>query len=164
MLSGPVGAGKTRVARELIALLPGPLTCIEGDTFWPFIAKAETRSAREIFPVLMRAMTAAALPFARSGFDVLLDFSIPPNFLDTARKILKEVPLDFVVLRPSVAVCEARAAGRAEGKIADYAPYREFYALFDGAERYTISDDEADAAALAARIRERLSAGKFRVA
>jgi hypothetical protein len=46
-----------------------------------------------------------------------------------------------------MAVCEARAAGRAEGKIADYAPYREFYALFDGVERYTICDDEADAAA-----------------
>jgi adenylate kinase family enzyme len=56
MLSGPVGAGKTRVARELIALLPGPLSYIEGDTFWPFIAKAETRSAKEISPVLIREM------------------------------------------------------------------------------------------------------------
>jgi chloramphenicol 3-O-phosphotransferase len=162
-LSGPVGAGKTTVARELIALLPGPLSYIEGDAFWAFIAKAEKRSRREIFPVLMRAMTAAALPFARSGFDVLVDFSIPPELLGTARKILKDVPLDFVVLRPSVAVCEARAAGRAEGKIADYAAYREFYALFEGAERYTICDAEADASLLAARICEGLSAGKFRV-
>lgn len=163
MLSGPIGAGKTTVARELIAQLPEPISYIEGDTFWSFIAKTERRSRREDFPVIMRAMTAAALPFARSGFDVLLDFSISPEFLPTARKILKEVPLDYVVLRPSVAVCEARAAGRSEGKIADYAAYREFYLLFDGAKRYTICDDAADAAVLAARIREGLNAGKFRV-
>ena len=163
MLSGPVGAGKTTVARELIARLPEPLSYIEGDTFWSFIAKAEKRSRIENFPVIMRAMTAAALPFARSGFDVLIDFSIPPEFLATARKILKEVALDYVVLRPSLAACEARAAGRSEGKIADYAAYREFYLLFDAAEHYTIRDEGADAAALAARIREGLSAGRFRV-
>lgn len=163
MLSGAVGSGKTTVARELIALLPGPLSYIEGDTFWSYIAKGEKRSRREDFPVIMRAMTAAALPFARSGFDVLLDFSIPPEFLPTARKILKEVALDYVVLRPSLAACEARAAGRSEGKIADYAAYREFYLLFDGAERYTICDDTADATLLATRIREGLTAGKFRV-
>lgn len=162
MLSGPVGAGKTTVARELIAQLPGAISYIEGDTFWSFIAKTEKRDHRENFPVIMRAMTAAALPFARSGFDVLLDFSIPPQFLPTARKILKEVDLDFVVLRPSLAVCEARAAGRSEGKIADYTAYREFYLLFDGAERYTICDDRADAMLLAMRIREGLTAGKFR--
>ena len=33
MLSGPVGAGKTTVARELIAIMPGPLSYIEGDAF-----------------------------------------------------------------------------------------------------------------------------------
>ncbi|HEV2420868.1 MAG TPA: hypothetical protein VGS59_04080 [Candidatus Acidoferrales bacterium] len=163
MLSGPVGAGKTTVARELITQLPGPVSYIEGDTFWSFIAKGERRDRREAFPVITRAMTAAGLPFARSGFDVLIDFSIPPEFLPTARKILKEVTLDFVVLRPSLAACEARAAGRSEGKIADYTAYREFYLLFHGAERYAICDDAADAALLAARIREGISAGKFRV-
>jgi len=35
------------------------------------------------------------------------------------------VPLDYVVLRPSETVCEARAASRTEGVIADYGPYRE---------------------------------------
>lgn len=164
MLSGPVGAGKTTVARELIKLLPGPLAYMEGDTFWSFIAKSEKRGAREHFPVIMRAMTAASLPFVRSGFDALIDFSIPPEFLPTARKILKDATLDYILLRPSLAVCEARARERSEGKIADYSVYREFYALFEGAERHTICDDEADAALLAARIRDGLGAGKFRVA
>ncbi|MGH9737153.1 MAG: AAA family ATPase [Candidatus Acidiferrales bacterium] len=163
MLSGPVGAGKTTVARELIPTLAGPVSYIEGDTFWSFIAKAENRSRRENFPVIMRAMTAAALPFARSGFDVLIDFSVPPEFLDTARKILKEVPLDYVVLRPSQTVCEERAASRAEGRITDYTPYRSFYSLFEAAARYAVCEDEAEAAIVAARIRDGLSAGTFRV-
>ncbi|WP_158926414.1 AAA family ATPase [Acidisphaera sp. S103] len=163
MLSGPIGAGKTTVARELIAILPEPLSYIEGDTFWSFIKKTKAGDRRENFRIIMRAMTAATLPFARSGYDVLLDFSIPPAFLNTARVILKDVPLDYVLLRPSQAVCEARATGRAEGKIVDYTPYRDFYALFEGADRYTLQDDEAEAPIVASRIREALGAGAFRV-
>jgi Chloramphenicol phosphotransferase-like protein len=101
-LSGPIGAGKTAVGKALLALLPGPLSYIEGDTFWSFIRKAGDRGLRDNFPVLVRSMTAAAVPFARSGFRVLIDFSIPPTYVDTARKILKEVPFDFVLLRPSL--------------------------------------------------------------
>jgi hypothetical protein len=84
-------------------------------------------------------MTAAAIPFARFGFDVLLDVSFPPEFLATARKILKEVSLDFVILRPSLTACESRAAGRAEGAIPDYGPYRSFYSLFEAAGRFGTS-------------------------
>ncbi|HEX5244907.1 MAG TPA: AAA family ATPase [Tepidisphaeraceae bacterium] len=163
LLSGPVGAGKTTVARELIPLLAEPVAYIEGDTLWAYIARSGQRSRRENFVVIMRSMTAAALPFARTGFNVLLDFSIPPDFLPTAGKILKEVPFDFVVLRPSQAVCESRAASRAEGRIVDYGPYRDFYALFIGAERFTIEDDQADCAALAAHIHDGLDQGLFRV-
>jgi chloramphenicol 3-O-phosphotransferase len=162
MLSGPVGAGKTTVGRLLLPFLDGPWAYLEGDTFWSFIAKPDNRSPRENFQVIMRSMTAAAIPFARSGFDVLLDFSIPPNFLPTARKILKEVPLDFVALCPSVVTCARRAAERPEGKIEDYEPYRSFYALFENASTASICDDEATAETLAARIREGLAAGQFR--
>ena len=40
LLSGPVGAGKSTVARELIASLPDPIAYVEGDKFWFFIARA----------------------------------------------------------------------------------------------------------------------------
>jgi len=163
MLSGPVGAGKSTVARELLSILSGPVSYIEGDTFWSFIHKSKSRDRRENFRVISRSMTAAAVPFARSGYDVVLDFSIPPEFLKTAQIIVKEIPLDYILLRPSQPVCEARAASRAEGKIANYEPYRDFYSLFDGAERHVISDDVADAAAIATRIREGISSGVFRV-
>lgn len=115
------------------------------------------------FPVLMRSMTAAAVPFARSGFRVLIDFSIPPAFIDTARKILKEVPFDFVLLRPSFEVCAQRATTRKEGAISDYVMLKSFYRRFEEANIESICDDHSDPESLARRIAEGLNQGRFRV-
>jgi adenylate kinase family enzyme len=166
ILSGPVGAGKSTVAKELVSSSPHPTAYIEGDTFWSFIAKgAESHKRYDNFKLIMRSMTAAALPYALSGYEVVLDFSIPPWFLDAALKIarLREVPLDYVVLRPSETVCAARAAARTEGRISDYTRYHDLYTDFDEAERYTIRDDTSNAASIAVRIREELNAGRFRI-
>jgi adenylate kinase family enzyme len=166
ILSGPVGAGKSTVARELVASAARLCAYIEGDTFWSFIAKGAAGQGRhQHFKVSMTAMMAAAVPYAVADYEVILDFSIPPWFIKTAQAVAKvrDVPIDYVVLRPSEKVCAARAAARGEGKIADYTPYRELYASFDEGARYTIADDTDEAAAVAARIRAGLEAGKFRV-
>ena len=166
LLSGPVGAGKSTIARELVACSPAPVAYIEGDKFWSFIAKEAVGQPRhKNFKTIMLAMTAAAVPYAMAGYEVILDFSIPPWFLDTARKVasVRNVPLDFVVLRPSEKVCAARAAARTEGAIPDYAPYHDLYADFDGTDRHTVQDDKGSAAAIAARIRKGLNEGAFRL-
>jgi adenylylsulfate kinase-like enzyme len=163
-MSGPIGAGKSTVAQELLPLLPAPLIYIEGDVFWSFIQKEGARVQRDSFPVLVRSMTAAALPFARSGYRVLIDFSIPTGFIDTARKILKEVPFDFVLLRPSLETCMKRAATRKEGAITDSARIKNFYPLFEDGIVNPICDDTADPASLAHRIVKGLDEGKFRIA
>ena len=144
-------------------MLPAPLSYIEGDTFWSFITKGGERGLRDNFPVLMRSMTAAAVPLARSGFRVLIDFSIPPTYVDTARKILKEVPFDFVLLRPSLQVCADRAASRQEGPINDYAMLKNFYARFEEGSVEPICDDHADPESLARTIADGLNQGRFRV-
>jgi adenylylsulfate kinase-like enzyme len=163
ILSGPVGAGKTTVAKELVKMLPEPISYIEGDKFWSFIAKSD-RNRNENFRVIIRAMLATARPFARSGYDVLVDFSIPPEVVNiAATKILKEVPLDYIVLLPSIKTCEGRAANRADGAINDYSQYRSFYELFEGVESNTIRNDEATVQQLTAQITHELNGGRFRI-
>jgi hypothetical protein len=162
ILAGPVGAGKTTIARELLRLLPSPVSYIEGDTFWSFVEKPHSADRREVFHVIMRAMTASAIPFARTGYEVLIDFSIPPQSLGTARKIVKEVPLNYVVLLPSLTICAARAASRPRGRIVDYTSYRDFYALFAAPSPYVVPDDgEAAPAVIARLIYDGLGGGKF---
>ena len=163
MLSGPVGAGKTTVARELIAISPAPLYYIEGDTFWSHFVHPDIEARKERFRLLMRSVTAASIPLARSGYQVLLDFSFPIVFLETARKILKDIPLDFVMLRPSLAACEQRAAARPKGKIADYSVYRDFYTMFEGLPQHEVGDVDANPTYIARRIRDGLDQGTFRL-
>ena len=167
LLSGPIGAGKSTVALELIKSAPGPVAYIEGDKFWSFIVKSVSNQARhKNFKMIMTAMTTAAVPYVLAEYEVILDFSIPPWFLETASKVVKykDLSLDFVVLRPSLEVCATRAASRIEGVIADYNPYKELYSSFDEAKQYMINDDISSASIVASRIREDLSAGTFRIA
>jgi tRNA uridine 5-carbamoylmethylation protein Kti12 len=166
ILSGPVGAGKTTVAKELVAISKAPLAYIEGDKFWFFIAKAErAQIAEKNFRMIMRSMVAAAIPYALNGYETIVDFSLPPWFLDTALKMAnyRDIPLDYVVVRPSIEICATRAATRTDGTIKDYKRLRELYKDFDEAEPNTIADDEADASTVAKMIRQGLDEGKFRL-
>jgi chloramphenicol 3-O-phosphotransferase len=162
ILSGPIGAGKTAVSKELISLWSGPLGYIEGDQFWPFLVKRAEGDRREDFRVIMRAMTLAAGSLARTGYDVLLDFSIPPHFISAAQKILRDAPLHYIVLRPPIEVCAARARDRAEGKITKYD--RGFYALFAADARHMVEPDNGESPkAIAEIFYAGLKEGSFRV-
>lgn len=163
LLSGPVGAGKTTVAKELIAISPGPVVYIEGDTFWRYIVKSGAgHNIHTNFRMIMTAMVAAARPMAAYGYEVIVDFSFPPWFLDTARKVIKEkAPLHYIVIRPSEKVCMERAAARSEGAIPGYSRYHDLYTLFDQAQCYIIADETASPAIIAKYVREAIDGGMF---
>jgi adenylate kinase family enzyme len=163
-LSGPVGAGKTTVARQLVAISPPPVAYIEGDAFWPIIAKSTPDKSRlDHFKTILRAMTRAASAFARDGYEVIVDFSTPPGFVDALPAKMPETTIDYVVLFPSQAVCAERAANRAQGVILDYAPYMALYSAFEEGEGFMIRNDDLNPADAAARIREGLNTGKYRI-
>jgi len=159
-----VGAGKTAVAHQLVRSPEGPTAYIEGDLYWRFIVKPRRDGdAARAFRTVMRAMIASARHFKRDGYDVVLDFSIPPWYLDATRALLTGEPFDYVVICPSEAVCASRAALRDEGRIDDYAPYRDLYLSFDPEDRHAIADDESDPETIARLVRSSLSSGCFRV-
>ncbi len=163
IISGPVGAGKTTVAAALVKYLPGPLIYVEGDTFWNHVYNLEGVGPYKTFRAVMRAMTSASVAYALSGYDVVLDFSIPPWFLDTVKKIAgaRGVKTDYVVVCPSEPTCADRARSREEGKIEAYERYSELYADFKDSPTEAIKDDSGDASSIATEIAEGLNAGKF---
>jgi chloramphenicol 3-O-phosphotransferase len=162
ILAGPIGAGKTAVSKELIALWSAPLAYIERDQFWPFLVKRAQGDRREDLRVIMRAMTSAAGSLAGTGYDVLLDFSIPPAFLPTAQKILRDASLNTIVLRPPLEICAARARDRTEGKITKYD--RGFYALFAADARHVVAPDNCESPkAIAEILSEGLKKGRVQV-
>jgi hypothetical protein len=85
----------------------------------------------------------------------------PPAFLPTAQKILSDAPLDYIVPRPPLEVCAARARDGAEGKIAKYD--RGSYALFAAEERHVVSNESDSPKAIAEIIFKGLMEGRFRV-
>jgi len=166
ILSGPVGAGKTTVARELIRSAVQPTVYIEGDKFWFFIVKGDKTIGRKTnFKTIMMSMVAASVPYALNGYEVILDFSIPPWFLDTVRKIVeaRNIPLEYIILRPGENVCAQRAAQRPEGNISDYSPYHDFYLDFVEADKYSVCDDFGPAKSVADKINNGRREGLFRV-
>ena len=89
--------------------------------------------------------------------------AVAQELVETARKILKEVRFDFVLLRPSLEVCVERASSREAGAIKDHTRMKNFYALLEDGSIEAISDDNADPSSLAQRIAKGLEQGRFRV-
>ncbi len=163
VISGPIGAGKTTVAKALVKASPPPLAYIEGDDFWRYLAKPRPGGPRRNLQAIMRAMFRAAAAIAADDYEAILDFSMPPAFVRAAAARIPDKPVHYVELRPALEVCASRAANRSEGVIPDYAPYADFYDAFDAEDRFVIRNDTRDPADVAVEIRAGLADGRFRV-
>ncbi|HEY4929266.1 MAG TPA: AAA family ATPase [Acidimicrobiales bacterium] len=121
VVTGPPGAGKTTIA-PLVARRADPSVCLESDWFWTTIANGFVppyrTEAHEQNATVVRAFAAAASALAAGGYTVVLEGIVGPWFLhlvveECARH---EVPLSYVVLRPSRAVALTRATSRVDEK------------------------------------------------
>ncbi len=162
VISSPIGAGKTTVARALVEASPPPLAYIEGDDFWRYLAKPRTGGPRRNLRAIMPAMFRAAAAIAADDYEAILDFSIPPAFVKTASTRLTNTPAHYVELRPALAVCAARSQPR-RGRHRRYAPYADFYDAFDAEDRFVIRNDAGEPANVVAEIRSGLAEGRFRI-
>jgi hypothetical protein len=165
ILSGPPGAGKSTVAKALVNSSTAPTVYIEGDTFWHFIVNRGTgapKSRATMGRVVMKSMMLAANPYARGGFETIVDFSIGPWFLGLFKPWIKDIRVDYFILCPSEEVCAKRAGLREEGARHDHELFVAFSELGEF-ETYAIRNDDSDAEELARIIHEGVTSGRHKL-
>lgn len=118
LITGPMAAGKSTVARLLAARFPRGVH-LEGDLFRRSIVTGREEVTPDLAPEAMeqlrlryRLAAAAADTYADAGFTVALEDVVAGPLLGDYRTMIRSRPCHVVVLLPSVEALAAREAGR----------------------------------------------------
>jgi hypothetical protein len=174
LLSGPPGAGKTTVGR-IVASKCSRSACIQSDWFWSTIVNGHVPPWEAIADrqnqVMIRSALASAVRMADGGYSTVLEGIIGPWYFNLVRDELAmcSVGVSYVVLRPDVDACLARATGRvADGPehrdaLTDEGPIRHMwneFAHLGDYEHCVVDSSVFEPAATADRVCERLRDGR----
>ncbi|HEY8546241.1 MAG TPA: AAA family ATPase [Acidimicrobiales bacterium] len=158
VVTGPPGAGKSTVARELADRAERSVL-VEGDRFFAFLARGAIEpwrpESREQNTVVTVAAGAAAGAYARGGYTTVYDGVLGPWFLSTFGGATGLDRFDDAVLLPPADVCVERVATRVGHEFTDEPATRKMHADFAEAvgevpARHVLRDLPASPAEVAA--------------
>ena len=138
IVTGSPGAGKTRFCRHAAKTHPRGLHLVS-DVFYTFPAHPISPvlpESREQNAAVIAAATRAAAAFASRGYAVFLDGIVGPWFLPVVAAELEStaIPVEYVVLRVSLAEAIRRATTRAQP--GPEAVVRHMHAAFENLGAY----------------------------
>lgn len=126
LVSGPAGAGKSSVARQLAQASAHECAVhLHTDDFYAAIVKGFIEPVRPEAQaqntVVVEAFTASAKRFAQGGFDVVVDGVVGPWFLEPWQALVRAgLDVHYIVLRPNQSTTLARGTSRtAPGALTD---------------------------------------------
>jgi predicted kinase len=173
VLTGPPGAGKSRVARVVADALH-PSVRLHTDDFSPYIRRgriapyrAEARRQNEI---VMDVVVGAAFGYAAGGYHVIVDGVVGPWFIEPFRAASRASghPLHYAVLRPDEATTLRRATNRTgDDALTDAEPVRRMHRQFGdltALERHAIDTTRLAAEHTATLVLRGIDEGSFLLA
>jgi len=172
ILTGPPGAGKSTVADVLARQSETPAVHLHTDDFYDRYIKSgyvlpwlpESQKQNE---VVTGVIAGAACGYAEGGYRTIIDGIVGPWFLAPYRAAAaaKNVPLHYVVLRPSSAeITFARVQARGTHGLKAEGPVRDLYRQFSdlGAlETHVFDCGDRGAEETAGALQARLAANEF---